>query len=606
MGTGNISSAGLSSLAVQSSHEAQAVSSTSPNLETVKHESEAFKRDANVVLRDVSAGFQKFITEEAKHDSPKLFGSNLLGKAFHAVSNKLESFLALQKGTIGRAFNMEKTPYYQSLKNVAQGMGRVSESVDKLHTALEQVESGEDTSTSPDELRAKLGELKESVETMLDHVDYTAARNDPEREKLLFSVCVFGDSLLEGIEEAQQNLNQLPTAASSAQCLREFGKPEVYQKALDKMNSPERLDFKAWAMEELAGIKKDATQLETDVTTQAAEIKNMDSTESYAANQKEALEFLQERCDEVADKLDNVSLKSLETQGYTDNKVTAEIEETSSSVTHTASMITRLFGRKVKPVRAETLSNKEQTSDAVQQTNKKKIQKFPPISSITTRHHCSTPSPHKPDGVNTSFYHEKQSESLCLKHALNAFVGFEAFSVDDMVEGNIEAANLVVGKGPYKTSPESWLEAHPEYKREDIEARGDEIFHEVSQDFAEMIAGDKLDRAVRRGNEVTVGKAMLDSHQERLGAPNLKYVHVVTPEKAREAIAEAKSVGDRILVGTSGHFFTYRQNKAGDWFKIDSISSRQTKEDPSVIASRMVSRGAILYYENKDPNIKTW
>ena len=595
------------STAVQSSHETQATSSASPSLETIKHEHEVFKRDANIVLRDVSKGFQKFIAEEAGREAPKLFGSNRSGRAFHAVSSRLESFLALQKGAVGRSFNMEKTPYYQSLKNVAKGMGRVSESVDKLHTALDQAESSKDTA-SPVELQAKLGELKGSIETMLDHVNYPSARNDPEREKLLFSVCVFGDSLLEGIEAAAQKLEQSPDAASAAHGLRELVTPEVYQKALDKMNSPERLDFKAWAMGELSSIKKDATQLEADVTAQAAESKGIDSTELDSIKQEETVEVLQKRCDKVAERVDNVSSKSSEIQGHTHNTVTAEIEETGLLVTHTASKIDELSSEKATPAKAEALGNKEQTaSGAVRRTERKKDYMYAPLRSITKIHRCNIPSPHKPDEVNPVFYRERQEEGLCVKHALNAFVGFEAFGIDDLVQGLIQTEDRYVGKKAYEESPDLWLKAHPEYTRKNVEDMGYEIFDQVIMESLQRTTGGiPLEDYVKTKNTADVGLTVLASYQRFLRAPNLVLQEPSSRQEAKHALLKARAESDRIIVGINDHFVTYRENKAGDWFKIDSELIQQPREDPTYLASRMVGDGIVIHYASKEPNLKTW
>ncbi len=593
------------STAVQSSHEAQATLSASPSLETIKHEHEVFKRDANIVLSDVSKGFQRFIAEEAKHEAPKLFGSNRSGKAFHAVSSRLESFLAWQKGAVGRRFNMEKTPYYQSLKNVAKGMGSISESVDELHETLEQVISSKDT-TSTMKLKRKLRGVRDSVDMLLESVDYTAARNDREREKLLFSVCVFGESLLEGVEDAEVELEHSPDAVSAAHGLRELANPEVYQKALDKMNSPERLDFKAWAMEELAGIKKEATQLKADVTAQAAENKDIDSAESI--KQEETIEVLQERCDEVAEKLDNVSLKSLETQGCTDNKITVGIEEIDLLVTHTASKLNKLSSEKTTPAKAEALSNKERaTPEVVRQAEEKKTNVYAPTSSITSRHRCNIPSPHRPYEVNPSFYHEKQEQGLCLKHALNAFVGFEAFNLDDLVEGRIQEQNEYVGRSDYEKSPDLWLKSHPGHTLQDIQTRGDEIFYEVSKEHLQAIAGGiPLKDHVKEGNSAKVGEIILNRYQKRLGAPDLSFKGMLTMEETPKAVEKAKVESDRILVGYRTHFITYRQNKAGDWFKIDSTSIKQIREDPSAITARIDATSEVLHYKTKEPNIKTW
>ncbi|MGU9977736.1 MAG: hypothetical protein ACNYNY_03510, partial [Candidatus Oxydemutatoraceae bacterium WSBS_2016_MAG_OTU14] len=397
-----------------------------------------------------------------------------------------------------------------------------------------------------------------------------------------------------GFYAFKQKLEQSPDAASAAHGLRELVTPEVYQKALDKMNSPERLDFKAWAMGELSSIKKDATQLEADVTAQAAESKSIDSTELHPIKQKEAIGVLQKRCDKVSDMIGNVSLKSLEIQGYTDDKITEEIEEANLAVTHTASKLVKLL--------------KEQaTSEVAGQTEEKITDIYAPGSVMTPRHHCSRPSPHRLDEVNPTFYHEKQEQGLCLKHALNVFVGFEAFGISDLIDGNLHLANMSQGSVPYKNFPKQWLKVHPQHTRKDIETNGDKIFYQVSKEHLQEVAGGiPLEDYVKLGNKAIVGEAILDRYQKQLGAPDVIVKRVATIKKAQKAIEKAKAEGDRILIGYKTHFLTYRQNKDGDWFRIDSGLAKQVREDPSAMVAKMDERSEVFYYKNKDPNIKTW
>lgn len=141
----------------------------------------------------------------------------------------------------------------------------------------------------------------------------------------------------------------------------------------------------------------------------------------------------------------------------------------------------------------------------------------------------------KPSGPNPEFYCEKQDGQFCLKHAMNACLGFGAISVEDMEEGLLQA-NIDGFKTQTETQTFSELKGYyPDLTlqkmRKQIAKNPEKFYRDAAKSQYEMIFGTTPAEVIRtQGSEPTMGLAIVNAKQKALGLPELKNTWLNKPE----------------------------------------------------------------------------
>ncbi|KZK80981.1 hypothetical protein PsW64_02662 [Pseudovibrio sp. W64] len=196
-----------------------------------------------------------------------------------------------------------------------------------------------------------------------------------------------------------------------------------------------------------------------------------------------------------------------------------------------------------------------------------------------------------PSGPNPELYCEEQDGKFCLKHALNACLGFGAVSPQDMEDALLQ--NTCEG---YKNQSDiitfgEVREYYPgltiEEMRRQISEDADGFFlKSAKKQFELLYEGMTPEDYIReRGADPHTGMAIIKSKQQQLGVPNLKDTHLDKPNSEADLQANVKKVTDltkdgtvdRLIVGAGAHFIALRRNTEGEWFEVDSKSPTARK-----------------------------
>ncbi|MES0869765.1 hypothetical protein [Pseudovibrio sp. SCP19] len=196
-----------------------------------------------------------------------------------------------------------------------------------------------------------------------------------------------------------------------------------------------------------------------------------------------------------------------------------------------------------------------------------------------------------PSGPNPELYCEEQDGKFCLKHALNACLGFGAVSPQDMEDALLQ--NTCDG---YKNQSDiitfgEVREYYPgltiEEMRRQISEDADGFFlKSAKKQFELLYEGMTPEDYIREhGADPHTGMAIIKSKQQQLGVPNLKDTHLDKPNSEADLQANIKKITDltedgtvdRLIVGAGAHFIALRKNTEGEWFEVDSKSDAAKK-----------------------------
>ncbi|SFT77819.1 Josephin [Pseudovibrio denitrificans] len=197
----------------------------------------------------------------------------------------------------------------------------------------------------------------------------------------------------------------------------------------------------------------------------------------------------------------------------------------------------------------------------------------------------------KPSGENPQFFCEVQEGQFCLKHAINACLGFQATDKNDLLD-----ASLVNHLKAYesKTDEEFLRYASGVLKRKVKTLRQEhqkdpkKLAREVAtEEYKKLYKTDPLQDISNKGSIADVGLELLKAQQQKLGLPDpqITYIeHTKTPAEediARELLSHVVNSGeDRFVINIGGHYVAFRQVEEGDWYLVNSTSSAATKMDP--------------------------
>ncbi|QUS55847.1 hypothetical protein [Pseudovibrio brasiliensis] len=189
-----------------------------------------------------------------------------------------------------------------------------------------------------------------------------------------------------------------------------------------------------------------------------------------------------------------------------------------------------------------------------------------------------------PSGPNPDFYCEQQDGMFCLKHSINACLGYGAITPQDMEDGLL--ATSVDG---FKTQTDRQLFSelknfYPGLKMDDMlreKARDPEDFYRkaAKKQFAQLLDGvSPADYIREHGSDPHSAIAIMKSKQKQLGLPDLKDTFLDKPktqadlQKNVDKVKEITSndTVDRLVLGAGAHFIALRKNQEGDWFEVDS------------------------------------
>jgi hypothetical protein len=197
----------------------------------------------------------------------------------------------------------------------------------------------------------------------------------------------------------------------------------------------------------------------------------------------------------------------------------------------------------------------------------------------------------KPSGDDPQFFCEVQEGQFCLKHAINACLGFQATDKNDLLD-----ASLVNHLKAYdsKTDEEFIRYASGVLKRDvktlqrEHRKNPKKLAREVAtEEYKKLYKTDPLQDISNKGSIADVGLELLKAQQQKLGLPDpqITYIeHTKTPAEediARELLSHVVNSGeDRFVINIGGHYVAFRQVEEGDWYLVNSTSSAATKMDP--------------------------
>ncbi|KZL20061.1 hypothetical protein PsAD2_01547 [Pseudovibrio axinellae] len=199
----------------------------------------------------------------------------------------------------------------------------------------------------------------------------------------------------------------------------------------------------------------------------------------------------------------------------------------------------------------------------------------------------------KPSGPNPEFYCEVQDGQFCLKHAMNACLGFGAISVQDMEDGLLQA-NVEGFKTQTETQLFSELNGYyPELTlqemRKQIKADPDKLYRNAAKaQFGMLFDGQAPAEIIRaNGSEPTMGLAIVNGKQKELGLPEFKNTWLEKPKSGADIQANVEKVkeitekngADRLVIGAGGHFIALRKNAEDEWFEVDSLEDGSKRID---------------------------
>lgn len=191
----------------------------------------------------------------------------------------------------------------------------------------------------------------------------------------------------------------------------------------------------------------------------------------------------------------------------------------------------------------------------------------------------------KPSGRNPDFYCEQQDGMFCLKHSMNACLGFGAISVQDMEEGLLQA-NIDGFKEDNQKNENLFLDEmivfYPDLTlsemRKQIAKNPDKFYRDAAKaKFQTFMGGSPADAIRDSGSDPRMGIAIMKSKQKELGLPELKDAWLKPPKTEEDLQANLKKVkditetgADRMVLGAGAHFIALRKNAEDDWFEVDS------------------------------------
>ena len=189
----------------------------------------------------------------------------------------------------------------------------------------------------------------------------------------------------------------------------------------------------------------------------------------------------------------------------------------------------------------------------------------------------------KPRGRNPEFYCEVQDGMFCLKHSMNACLGFGAISEKDMEEGLIQTC--VEG---FKAQDETQLFSEVknyipnltlQAMRSQLAKDPDAFYRRAAKYQQDMLYGGMAPTDFIRynGSEPLMGIAIMKHKQKELGLPDLKDEWLRKPKTEADLQANTDKIkdiadtgADRLILGAGAHFIALRKNAEGDWFEVDS------------------------------------
>ncbi len=220
----------------------------------------------------------------------------------------------------------------------------------------------------------------------------------------------------------------------------------------------------------------------------------------------------------------------------------------------------------------------------------------------------------KPSGENPQFFCEVQEGQFCLKHAINACLGFQATTKDDLLD-----ASLVNYLKAYDSKTEEEflryasgvLGRDVRSLRKELQKDSKKLSREVATaEYEKLYNKDPLEDIRNKGSIVDVGLELLKAQQQKHGLPEPKitYIeHTKTPAEegvARELLSHmVNSGGDRFVINIGGHYVAFRQVEEGDWYLVNSTSSTASKVDPVEYCLRQIkssgTRLPVIHFEKQ-------
>ncbi|MES0871464.1 hypothetical protein [Pseudovibrio sp. SCP19] len=569
----------------QGNHSSSIPSGQQNVVETVSHKQAELKKDVAHVLHDASKVLSAEVIKETNRTSPSIFGVKALYKIVSSVISKIEHFLHAEKGSIeGKIFKTSE--YFQDLQGLKQDLGKLNDALRDLDNLTADIKQGTvDVKSAKELLVAKLQAIETATDACQCNIRYDHAEHDnpvesDSRDKFLGEVVRVISSIGgTAFQEAQAISEQ--EFATTAELLSALGRSD-FSEALSEAISHENVklsDLNDYTL--LENKAKSTLQQAEKLFENVRDVSFEDAPPTYQSLQLQDLRAAANQLD------DEIQLQNQDL--YRQKLYSEDRHEYLSLQTNELNELIRKVEHKIEPTTPEEVSAPPK-EDRVRYGS----------AHTTATHRSNVDAREKPAGVNPDFYCEKQQNQYCLKHALNACLGFEAVTVDDLVDQQV--AGFIEG---YKQkSEEAFLREASNYlRRKPAELQREfhrdplKLYRETAAaEFAMFNGHSPADHIRRHGSEASFGVDIVNAKRDTLGVPEFKSTWLIEPKdeaKLNQNVASlTKIIGetDRLVFGQGGHFVALRKNEHGDWFEVDSLSDGAKRVDPVEYYKTRVAR----------------
>ncbi|WP_109314981.1 hypothetical protein [Pseudovibrio ascidiaceicola] len=559
-------------------------------IEVVSQRQADLKNDVAHVLQDASKILSTEVVKETNRTSPSFLGIKALYKAISTVIGKIENFLHVEKGSIeGKIFKTSE--YFQGLQSLRQDLGKLNDALRDLGNLTADVQQGKvDVKSAKEQLLSKLKAVETAADDCQCNINYDHANHDDPTEAGI------RDSFQSEVVRVVSSISGTAFQEAEALSGQEFANTADLITALGKTDFSEALGKAVSNDNVTLADLNDYTLLEGKAKSTLHQAETLFENVRYAsfedkppAYESLQLQDLRTAASQLDDEIQSQNLGLYQQRLYNEDR-----HEHLSLQVNKLNEFIKSVELKIDPAISEEVSQQpkldEPKLDRVRYGN----------THTTSTHKSNVDAREKPSGVNPDFYCEKQQSQYCLKHALNACLGFEAVTVDDLVDQQV--AGFING---YKQKSEGAFlqEAAEHLGRSTAELQRE--FHRdapklyrdtAAAEFAIYNGRSPADHIRQHGSEASFGVGIVNAKREELGVPELKSTWLIEPRseaKLQQNIASLeKIVGetDRLVFGQSAHFVALRKNEQGDWFEVDSLSEGAKRVDPIEYYKTRVAR----------------
>ncbi|KZK97982.1 hypothetical protein PsAD5_02221 [Pseudovibrio sp. Ad5] len=209
----------------------------------------------------------------------------------------------------------------------------------------------------------------------------------------------------------------------------------------------------------------------------------------------------------------------------------------------------------------------------------------------TKKQRCNIDSRKKPEGHNPLFYCEKQEKRHCMKHSMNALLGYDAIPLESFAKHALTPVKENIAQVP-RSEKVQMAEAYLSYDQErfnkEYEENADKLLTSLAREQYQLFNGvypEESDSTA--GFSPDTAKLVMKELRPDLPEFNVDWLEDPTGndnvlKKNKQQIENLMKEGgpDRLIYGNDVHLVAFRKNVEGDWFLVDSENTTLQRIDP--------------------------